>query len=157
MKKKTCMLMMGCLAMVLLAAEGLAQRGLKWKGSGGWGPGNQYGMMYKVDTIETVKGEVKNIETFVPRPKMSTGVHIMLKTDKETIPVHLGPAWFVENQDVTIEPKDKVEVKGSRITFEGKPAIIAMQVAKGDKVMKLRDKDGFPAWAAWKGLIRYAP
>lgn len=157
MNKKMCVLSVVWLAVVLLVTDGLAQRGLKWKGSGGWGTGNQYGMMYKVDTIETLQGEVMTIETFVPRPRMSTGVHMVLKTNKETIPVHLGPAWFVENQDMAIDPKDKVEVKGSRITFEGKPAIIAMKVVKGDKVLKLRDKDGFPAWAAWKGLIRYAP
>ena len=31
----------------------------------------------------------------------------------------------MENQDVKIEAKDRVEVKGSRVTFGGKPALIA--------------------------------
>ena len=48
----------------------------------------------------------------------------------------MGPGWFIENQDIKIEPKDKVEVKGSRITFEGKPAIIAAEVKKGDEYTK---------------------
>ncbi|HEV8725573.1 MAG TPA: hypothetical protein VGW77_33555 [Candidatus Binatia bacterium] len=60
-----------------------------------------------------------------------------VKTDKETVSVHLGPSWYLENQDVKIDPKDKVEVKGSRITFGGKPAIIAAEVKKGDEVLKL--------------------
>ena len=83
---------------------------------------------------------------------MSYGVHLELKTDKETVSVHLGPGWFIENQDITIEPKDKVEIKGSRVTFDGKPAIIAAEVKKGDEVLKLRDQNGIPFWAGWRRL-----
>jgi len=73
-----------------------------------------------------------------------------VKTDKETISVHLGPGFYIENQDIKLETKDKVEVKGSRITFGGKPAIIAMEVKKGDEVLKLRDEAGFPVWSGWR-------
>jgi hypothetical protein len=51
---------------------------------------------------------------------------------------------------VKIEPKDKVEVTGSRITFDGKPAIIAAEVKKGDEALKLRDDNGFPVWSGWR-------
>jgi hypothetical protein len=51
---------------------------------------------------------------------------------------------------VKIEAKDKVEVKGSKITFGGKPAIIAIEVKKGDEVLKLRDDAGFPVWSGWR-------
>jgi hypothetical protein len=81
---------------------------------------------------------------------MGAGVHMILKTGKETISVHLGPGWYLENQDVKIEAKDKVEVKGSKITFGGTPAIIAMEVKKGDEVLKLRDDAGYPVWAGWR-------
>jgi hypothetical protein len=63
---------------------------------------------------------------------MSYGIHAKVKTEKETISVHLGPGWYIEHQDVQIAPQDKVEVKGSRVSFEGKPAIIAAEVKKGD-------------------------
>lgn len=68
----------------------------------------------------------------------------MVKTDKEVISVHLGPGWYIDNQDTKIEPKDKVEVRGSRITFKRQQAIIAAEVKKGDKTLKLRDENGFP-------------
>jgi hypothetical protein len=51
---------------------------------------------------------------------------------------------------VKIAAKNKVEVKGSRITFGGKPVIIAAEVKKGDEVLKLRDDAGFPVWIAWR-------
>ena len=81
---------------------------------------------------------------------MAGGVHMNVKTDKETISVHLGPSWYLENQDVKIVAKDKVEVKGSKISFGGQPTIIAAEVKKGDEVLRLRDDAGFPVWIAWR-------
>ena len=88
--------------------------------------------------------------TLAPRKGTSGGVHASVKTDKEEIAVHLGPSFFLENQDVKIAAKDKVEVKGSRVTFDGKPAIIAMELRKGDEMLKLRDDAGYPVWSAWR-------
>src|SRR5512138_1523626 len=98
-------------------------RGPTWRGSSGWGPGSSYNRMYDLKTVETVSGEVVNVDQIVPGKGMSNGMHLTLKTDKETFSVHLGPSWYLENQDVKIQPKDRLEVKGSRVTFAGKPAI----------------------------------
>ncbi len=46
--------------------------------------------------------------------------------------------------------KKEIEVKGSRITFAGKPAIIAAEIKKGEQILTLRDKNGFPAWSGWR-------
>jgi len=135
---------------LLFAAESFAQRGMGWKGSGGWGMGTAYGKMYNLSTVETISGEVISVDKITPTKGMSYGIHMTVKTDKETISVHMGPGWFIENQDIKIEPKEKVEVKGSRITFEGKPALIAAEVKKGDEILKLRDDNGFPAWSGWR-------
>jgi hypothetical protein len=135
---------------LFFAPESFAQRGMKWRGSGGWGMGSNYNRMYDPKTVETISGEVVSVDRMTPMRGMSYGVHLMLKTDKETVSIHLGPVWYIENQDVKIEPKDKVEVKGSRNTFEGKPAIIAAEVKKGDEVLKIRDENGFPFWSGWR-------
>lgn len=132
----------------LFASESFARLG--WKGSGGWGMGTSYGKMYNPKTVETISGEVASVDQITPTKGMSHGVHMIVKTDKETISVHMGPGWFVENQDIKIEPKDKVDVKGARVTFEGKPAIIAAEIKKGDEILILRDEDGFPAWSGWR-------
>jgi len=132
------------------ATEALAQRGIRWKGGGGWGPGTSYDRLYNPQTVEAVSGEVLSVDRITPIRGMYYGIHLMMKTDKETISVHLGPGWYIENQDVKVLPKDKVEVKGSRITHEGKPAIIAATVTKGDEVLELRDAGGFPAWSGWR-------
>ena len=136
---------------LLVVDQSHAQRGgIRWRGSGGWGPGTGYSKMYDPKTVETISGEVVKIDMITPRKGMSAGVHMSVKTDKEKIAVHLGPSYFIENQDVKIAAKDKVEVKGSRITFDGKPAIVAMEIKKGDEVLKLRDDSGFPIWSGWR-------
>jgi hypothetical protein len=134
---------------VLLVTDGFAQRGVRWVGSRGWRAGTPYNRMYDPKTVETISGEVVSVDTLTFMQGMSYGVHVMVKTDKETVSVHLGPGWYILNQDMKIEPKDRIEVKGSRITFQGKPAIIAAEVRKGEDMMKLRDDNGFPVWSGW--------
>jgi len=133
-----------------VVTESIAQGGMKWRGSGGWGPGGHYGRMYDPKSVEIVSGRVILVEKITPRTGMSYGVHATLQSEKETISVHLGPGWYIENQDVKIEPQDTIEVKGSRVTLAGKPAIIAAEVKKGNELLKLRDESGFPVWAGWR-------
>ncbi len=121
-----------------------------WRGSGGWGMGSQYNRMYNPATVENVSGVVESVDKITPMKGMNSGIHVMLKTDKETISVHVGPEWYIERQDVKLEQGDKIEVKGSRVTFSGKPALIAAEVKKGDSTLVLRDSAGVPAWAGWR-------
>ncbi|MHB8881631.1 MAG: DNA-binding protein [Thermodesulfovibrionales bacterium] len=135
---------------LLAVTDSYAQRGMKWRGSGGWGPGSQYSRIYDIKTVETVKGEVVSIDKMTPIRGMHYGVHLTVQISNKTISVHLGPGWYIENQDVKIEPKDKIEIRGSRVTFEGNPVIIAAEVKKGNDSLKLRDENGFPVWAGWR-------
>jgi hypothetical protein len=135
-------------ALVLAATAAWGQPGMGAGGGQGqgWGAGS-YNRMFNPQTVETLTGEVVGVNRFTPAQGMSYGVHLTLKTDKETVPVHLGPGWYVEKQGVTLAAGDKVQVTGSRITYQDKPAIIAAEVKKGDQVLKLRDATGTPAWA----------
>ena len=152
MKRNSFLVGLMALAFCLVSSDSFAQRGpgMMWRGSGGWGPGTQDNRMYDPKTVETISGEITAVDRITPAKGMSGGVHMTVKTDKETISVHLGPGFYIENQDVKLQAKDKVEVKGSRITFGGKPAIIAAEVKKGDEVLKLRDDAGFPVWSGWR-------
>jgi hypothetical protein len=136
-------------ATLLVATDALAQ-GFRWRGGGGWGAGGQYGRLYDAKTVETDSGEVAAVEEMTPFKGMGRGVHLILKTDTGSISVHLGPGWYVEHQDTKIAAGDKIEVKGSHITYEGKPAIIAAEIHKADEVLMLRDANGIPAWAGWR-------
>lgn len=129
---------------LLIAIAGWAQTGM---GPGGRGGGIHYGTMWEPKTVGTLSGEVVAVEKYVPgRGGTSYGLRLSLKTDKETILVFLGPASYIEEQRIKFEAKDKIEVKGSRMTIQGQPTIIAAEVKKGDQVLKLRNDDGVPLW-----------
>ena len=135
------------------AVDGVAQPGRGGAGrggGGGWGAGSPYGRIYNPATVETVRGVVTSVEHFAPAKGMSYGVHAMVKTKRETISVHLGPGWFLENQDTLVAAGDALEVMGSRITYEGRPAIVAATVTRGDEVLTLRDGRGIPVWSGWR-------
>ena len=141
------------LTVVLIVSFATTVFAAPWKGgrgSGGWGTGGDYQRMYNPATVETVSGEVISMDRITPMKGMGAGIHLQLKTDQETISVHLGPAWYIERLDARIEKGNTIEVKGSRVSVAGKPAIIAAEVKKGDALLKLRDDSGIPAWAGWR-------
>lgn len=138
-------------ATILMAGDVAGQGAPRRPGGGdGWAPGSPFNRLYDPTTVETVKGEVLAVESREPLRGMGQGFHLRLKTEKEEIPVHLGPAWFIENQEIAIEEKDEVEVRGSRVRLEGKSAIIAAEVRKGEDILTLRDPDGRLVWAGWR-------
>ena len=116
------------------------------------GPGGGAGRIYNPQTVETITGEVVKVEKVSPMGGMGPGVHLLVRTNSnsEPMPVHLGPNWFIENQELQIQPKDQVQVTGSRIELAGQPALIASEVTKDGEVLKLRDDTGRPVWAAWR-------
>ena len=142
MQIKLSLVIVGCL--VMLAASSWAQPG---KGQGGRGGGMHYGTMWDASSVTTVSGEVTVVEKYTPgRGGSSYGLHLTLKTDKETLPVILGPAWYIAPEHFAVAPKDRVEIKGSRMLIQGQPTIIAAEAKKGDKILKLRDDTGMPLW-----------
>jgi hypothetical protein len=101
--------------------------------------------LFNPQTVETVSGIV--VSTAPPgAAKVPQPVHLSLKTDRETITVILGPAWFIEQQGLIVSPLDKIQVTGSRVMFQGKPSLIAAEVKKGDRTLRLRDEKGAPVW-----------
>ena len=117
----------------------------------GPGPRAHYKRMYDPKTVETVSGEVVQVKTIPHRRGTGSGGHLILKTAKEEIPVHLGPSFYLDKQDVKIAQNDKIEVKGSRVTTKGgNPILLAAEVKKGTDPLTLRDENGIPAWSRGK-------
>lgn len=117
---------------------------------GGPGPRRRYDPA----TVETISGEVLRIDHLPSRRGTGTSVHLAVRVNGETVDVRLGPAWWVDGQKVRVKEKDKVEVKGSRVTIGGAPVVIAAVVNKNDKTLVLRNDAGVPAWAGQKAHAR---
>jgi DNA/RNA endonuclease YhcR with UshA esterase domain len=101
---------------------------------------------YDPATEITVTGTIEAVQQ-VSRSGAWGGTHLKLKTKDETLDVHLGPSKFVADKGFTFEKGDKVEVTGSKIKYDGKYALVARTVKKGDKTLTLRDASGVPLWS----------
>lgn len=143
------------LGWLVLAAALMAPDAALGQGGPGPGPGGCPGCgrmggrgaprNFDASTVTTVQGQIADIQRF-DGGRGGGGVHLSVAVGSETIAVHLGPAFYVDAQSLELAKGDTVEVKGSRITLEGVPAIIAQEVRKGDRVLALRDASGVPLW-----------
>jgi len=141
-------------ATVLAAAAVLAMTAVAMgKGpGGGWGCGSSYVRMYNPDTEVSFSGTISKIDRIETMKGASPGIHIMVTGEDPCTasPIHLGPAWFLDNQDIKLAVGDKVEVVGSKVKLGDENVIIARELRKGDDILVLRDKSGIPYWAGWR-------
>ncbi len=137
--------LVGIMAIICLifVVPAWAQQGPPGPGKGEGMMGSRGGRMYDPQTVETISGEVVRVDQMAG---MAAGVHLLLKTDKETVTVVVGPAAYLDQQKMKIAAGDKVEVRGSRVTRRQGPVIVAAELKKGGQVLKLRDDQGLPLW-----------
>lgn len=112
---------------------------------GGMGQPTQ-GPKYNPSTEVTVKGTVGEVKE-VTSPMGWAGEHLTLKTENETLDVHLGPASFLAEKKFSLAKGDQIEVTGSKIKYEGTDALLAREVKKGDQTLTLRNAQGIPQWS----------
>ncbi len=105
--------------------------------------------LYNKSTERVVEGKVVDVGRLPDTKDRAYGIRLLIRIDSETIPVHLGPAWFVHNQGFSFEAGDRVEVKGSMVRFRGDSLFVAAELTKEGRILKLRDEKGFPYWT-WK-------
>lgn len=128
---------------VLVASAGaLAQRG------------QQYRRAYNTNAVETIEGKVTAVNMIEGRTDGVSGVVLMVTTAKRTIPVHLGPGWYLEQQEQQLQQGNTIRVTGSRINYRGTSIIVAATVIRGEMILQLRDKNGYPRWRGWRRYPR---
>jgi hypothetical protein len=113
--------------------------------------GRQGSPMYDAKTETTIAGTVESIETITGsggRGRRSMGgTHLVLKTEKDAVEVHVGPTAYLADKGITLAKGDRLEILGSLVTVEKESFVIARQIKKGDKTWTLRDASGRPAWS----------
>jgi hypothetical protein len=109
-------------------------------------PGGGPSSLYDPQTVTTVSGVVVSLTPPQAEAGLPYLAYLTLRTETGKIKVFLGPSLYVDKLPVKIKVLDKIQVTGSKITWEGKPVILAAEVKKGDQVLKLRETNGAPGW-----------
>ena len=103
--------------------------------------------MYDSTTVETVTGVVTAVDTVTGRRnRQHQGIHVQMTASGEPLTVHLGPLFYLQQQQVRLQPGDSLIVRGSRVTMRGKPTMLAAELTRLDQTWTLRDEQGFPRW-----------
>ena len=121
------------------------------------GPGGGPSGLYDPQTVATVSGVVVSLTPPQAEAGLPYLAYLTLRTETGKIKVFLGPSLYVDKLPVQINVLDKIQVTGSKITWEGKPVILAAEVKKGDQVLKLRETNGTPVGAAAAGTKGLSP
>jgi hypothetical protein len=72
---------------------------------------------------------------------------LVVKTDTDTVRIHLGPTAFLTEKKVEIRKGDTLEVTGSRVTIGNSQVVLAREIRKPDNAWTLRDAAGQPLWS----------
>jgi hypothetical protein len=91
----------------------------------------------------TIKGVVEDFHESKVRAD-HPGLHLVVKTETETVEVHACPVRFMSELEFTIARGEEVTVVGSRPKPDG--VLVAREITKGQSSLILRDKDGAPVW-----------
>jgi len=91
----------------------------------------------------TIKGVVEDFHESKTRGD-HPGLHLIVKTETETVEVHACPVRFMTELEFAIEKGDTITVVGSR-PGAGE-IVVAREVTKGQTSLILRDKTGAPVW-----------
>jgi len=114
---------------------------------GGWGVDTPYGRLYDPAKEQTISGQVVSIETSAPMPGMAPGMQMLVQTeDGKSTRVQVGPAWYLERQDLDMKENTHVQVTGARAEIEGQPVLMAREVQFDGQFVTLRDAQGMPMW-----------
>ncbi|HLH09790.1 MAG TPA: hypothetical protein VKW78_21305 [Terriglobales bacterium] len=108
--------------------------------------GRGRGPIYNSATEITVKGTVEAVNQVTAKNGWG-GTHLQLKTESETLDVHVGPSWFLSQNKMSFAKGDQVEVTGSKVKFANGDALVARDITRGDQKLKLRNDKGFPVWS----------
>lgn len=144
--KKTCL----ALTAILLSASSYAAGG-NADSTAVFEPCGNYGRLYDIKTVETLQGTIARIDKVDCRRAGTYSIHLTVQQAKESIPVFIGPAWYLEKQGVKLSEGDRIQATGSKITLNGRHVLLAKEIKKGDQLLRLRNDGGMPLWAGRTG------
>ncbi len=98
---------------------------------------------YDTKAEVTIAGIVEDFHTSQARTD-HPGLHLILKTETESLEVHTCPLRFMKELEFEIAKGDTVKVVGSRPGGGG--VVLAREITKGQTSLTVRDKDGSPVW-----------
>lgn len=129
-----------------------------WQPATGWQMGSAYNQRFQPNMVTSFGGTVERVTTFVPATGAGEGIQVWMVGDNGLqYIVQLGPTAFMDAQGLTLNPGDRIQVKGSAARINADTIIMASQVQRGTQTVRLRDEVGRPLWLSYTPPAPTAP
>jgi len=139
MRMKTLFTILTLQATVLFTPPANAESAAIQQSSGAWTESGRNLDSNRSGAKEVVYGNVLSTDDLKPSPGNDRGFQMTVNTEEGDLRVLLGPRWYLPEQDFNLSHGEPITVVGIRITWDGKPAIMADEIRQGDKKVILRD------------------
>jgi uncharacterized protein YrrD len=116
-----------------------------------WSARGEYQNLVQSGQPANVRGAVTSIDRIEPMQGMQEGIIITIGENGRETTVHLGPAWFIDRQDVMLRLNDQVEVEGVQAEIDGQNVVVARTISSPHGRFRLRDEQNKPVWDASLG------
>lgn len=112
-----------------------------------WLEGSEYNKLFNPNSVITIEGTIKSIDTFTPEKGSTEGLKLKVETPAgETMVIHAGPQSYYTSQNVRFNEGDKVTITGSKVKVGLRSVIMASEITRGPDTLKFRDESGKPLW-----------
>jgi DNA/RNA endonuclease YhcR with UshA esterase domain len=102
---------------------------------------------YDIANEVTIKGVVEEVKDFQCPASGGMGAHLVVKTDKGLVTVHLALSKFLSEYGLNFAKGDEVQITGVKAKVgDDENAILARKVERGNQTFTFRDKKGKPLW-----------
>ena len=102
---------------------------------------------YDVAKEVTIKGVVQEVKDFECPVSRGMGAHLVVKTDKGLVTVHLALSKFLSDYGFNFAKGDEVVITGVKAKVgDDENSILARKIDRGNQTFTFRDKEGKPLW-----------
>ncbi|HYN16084.1 MAG TPA: hypothetical protein VES66_09905 [Terriglobales bacterium] len=102
---------------------------------------------YDLANEVTIKGVVQEVKDFQCPVSGGMGAHLVVKTDKGTVTVHLALSKFLSEYGFGFAKGDEIQIIGVKAKVgDDENAILARKIERGNQSFTFRDKTGKPLW-----------
>jgi hypothetical protein len=97
-------------------------------------------------TAQSYEGKVAEV-IYLPGVTPDTAmVELRLQSGSDRIPVRMGPAGFLKQNRLNLKEGDAITVTGYRVSVGDGDVLVATEVGKEGRTVRLRDRLGRSAW-----------
>jgi sporulation protein YlmC with PRC-barrel domain len=117
-----------------------------------WGAEGQIQQQFRQGQEVQIRGTVSSVSRGEVMPGTAEAVVVVIRDQQgQEHTVKLGPAWFLQRQDLMVRAGEEIAIEGRKVQIDGREVVLAQSARTTQAGLWLRDEQGRPRWDALQG------